>query len=82
MLQLWVGLKDPMGGSDKLVLRDSRKRFACPTKEEALESLKHRSKHRLSHLNAALQKAKAIDKAIADTATCKIENLIGGSYAL
>jgi hypothetical protein len=51
-------------GEKKFVRRDARKRFACPTKEEALESFVARKKRQIGILSAQLRNAEdAIHKA-------------------
>lgn len=53
LLEFYVNKKTEKGvwidycGRPKFVLRDAKKRFACPTKEEALESFKARKKRQL-----------------------------------
>lgn len=41
----------------RFVLRDSRKRFACPTKEEAIESFRARKKAQIKIYTARLESA-------------------------
>lgn len=48
----------------RFVLRDARKRFACPTPEEALESLKARNRRRCTILRAQLRDAEAAHEAL------------------
>ena len=43
----------------RFVLRDARKRWACPTKAEALISLRARTSRRITILTAQLDKARA-----------------------
>lgn len=45
-------------GKEKFVLNRSKKRFAHPTKEEALKSFKRRKKSQLLHLEHQLARAK------------------------
>ncbi len=53
LIGTWTG-----GEEDKrFVLRDSRKRYACPTKEEALVSYTARKKSQVSKLRAQLSSA-------------------------
>jgi len=44
-------------GFKKFVLKDARKRFACPTKQEALESFIARKKKQLKILKAQMDRA-------------------------
>lgn len=44
-------------GDKKFILRDARKRFACPTKEEALESFLKRKERQINILRAQLKEA-------------------------
>lgn len=54
----------PDNVNKKFVLRDARKRFACPTIEEALESFKARKKRQIRILRAQARDAeKALEKA-------------------
>lgn len=48
---------DYYGGGKKFVLNEARKRFACPTKEEALESFRARKKRQIKILKAQLHSA-------------------------
>lgn len=41
----------------KFILKQARKRFACPTKEEAMESFKRRKEVQISILKAQLRSA-------------------------
>lgn len=50
----------PLTGVEKWVATHGRKRFACPTKGEAIESLIQRNKRQIQHLSAATRKATAI----------------------
>ena len=45
------------GGGKRFVLTSARKRFACPTKEEALESFKARKRRQVRILRARLDEA-------------------------
>lgn len=45
------------GGSDRFVRREARKRFACPTQQEALESFIARKERQQSILTAQLNRA-------------------------
>ena len=47
-------------GSRKFVRRDSRKRWACPTKAEALESFLQRKRRRVEILTAQIAKEKGM----------------------
>ena len=53
-----------MFGRKRFVLSDSRKKFACLTKEDALESFKRRKERQIRLLESQLSHAKtALDKA-------------------
>lgn len=56
------------GGKDKWVSSDSRKRFAHPSEEEALESYKLRKKSFVGHCEVRLSRAKE-DLALINAAT-------------
>jgi hypothetical protein len=45
-------------GHGRFVLRNSRKRYACPSKEEALESFRARKKRQIKILTSQLERAK------------------------
>ena len=62
-------------GDKRFVLRDARKRFACPTKEEALESLHARTKRRVLILGAQLKKAQILDDVLAGRAKADLDGL-------
>ena len=51
---------DFFNGYKKFVLKQSRKRFAYPTKEEALTSLRIRTQRRISYLNRDLVRSNAV----------------------
>ncbi len=70
----------PTTGKEVWVSTLGRKRFACPTREDALESLVQRNKWRLVHLGNAIAKAEAIREAFKGVAPVEIENLIDGCY--
>lgn len=46
-----------LNSDKKLVLLDSKKRFACPTKKEALESFKARKRRQIKIVKAQLKRA-------------------------
>tara|TARA_R110002153_G_scaffold3550_1_gene17053 strand:+ start:200 stop:565 length:366 start_codon:yes stop_codon:yes gene_type:complete len=58
----WIS--HPLTGVEKWVATNGRKRFACPTKDEAMESLKQRNRRHLQHLSAAIRKATDIREAL------------------
>lgn len=65
----WLG---HVTGPKRFVLRDARKRFACPTKKEALESFLARKKRQRSILSAQISDvADAIALAETELAGCK-----------
>jgi hypothetical protein len=45
-------------GDERFVLKDARKRYACPTKEEALDSFIARQRRRISILEAQAEDSK------------------------
>jgi hypothetical protein len=45
-------------GQERFVLKDARKRYACPSKEEALESFRARKKRQILILTSQLERAK------------------------
>ena len=47
-------------GTEKFVLRDAHKRWACPTKEEAMESFWARKRRQVKILRAQLQHIEAV----------------------
>jgi hypothetical protein len=49
-------------GTKKFVLRDARKRWACPTQEEARESFIHRKQRQIGILARQLDHAKAAER--------------------
>lgn len=52
-------------GFRRFVLRDARKRYACPTPEEALYSFKRRKEAHIRHLNVKLVAAQqALENAL------------------
>ncbi len=53
-----VWLKKGWWGQKRFVLRDAKKRFACPTKAEAKESFISRKKRQISILTTQLNSAK------------------------
>lgn len=58
---VWV---EQYGGGTRFVLKAARKRFACPTQEEALTSFKARKRRQIGILRAQLERAEeALDKA-------------------
>lgn len=70
----------PTTGKEVWVSTTGRKRFACPTKEEAIESLKQRNKRHRVHLGNALSKAEAIRDAFEKPLV--LEDLVNGCYQL
>ena len=78
----WVS--NPVSGGDRWVSTKGRKRFAYPTKEEAMESLIQRNKWRLVHLRNAVHKAEHIRDALNEGAghSSKIQELTNGKYPL
>lgn len=50
-----VWLRPEYGGRSRFVLRDSRKRFACPTVEEAAESFRARKARQFRILRAQIK---------------------------
>ena len=52
-----VWLKDWLNPCKKFVLRDAKKRFACPTKKEAQESFIHRKNRHIAILSNQLANA-------------------------
>lgn len=62
------GVRIKCGGDDnrdtRFILRDARKRWACPTKHEAIESLEARTERRIKILNAQLNSAKVLLQAL------------------
>lgn len=70
----WIA--HPLTGEERWVATRGRKRFACPTEDEAIHSLMKRNKRRIQHLTTAMHKAKAIGAAL-DTALT-IERLTSG----
>lgn len=51
---VWVRLYDSDMAPQRFVLRESRKRYACPTKEEAMESFLARKRKQMKILKAKL----------------------------
>jgi len=47
-------------GGKRFVLRDARKRFACPTQEEALESFRARKQRQLKILQAQVRHVETV----------------------
>ena len=70
----WV--EQPMTGKEKWVSTLGRKRYACPTEAEAIESLKHRNRWRRLHLQNATQKADVIRETLRHK--FKVQRLING----
>ena len=67
----WIA--HPLTRAEKWVSAKGRKRFACPTKTEAVTSLIERNKRHLSHLYSATAKAKAIKECLALAAYTTVE---------
>jgi hypothetical protein len=73
-----MGVQLDFYGEKKFVLKDARKRFACPTPEEAMESFIARKKRQRGILKAQLVHVEeAIDIAERGDKTAISEPLIG-----
>ena len=57
-------------GQDRFVLRDARKRFACPTLNEALESFRARKERQLKILTAQIRHVRKCLEAKIDERDC------------
>ena len=55
---VWIRTPDLPPDNEKFVLLTARKKFACPTKEEALQSFIERKKSQVRILTKQLEKAK------------------------
>ena len=55
---VWIQLWGLWSDEKKFILLSARKRFACPTKKEAVESFKARKNRQIQILNGQLKQAK------------------------
>ena len=70
----WI--KNPITDQEKWVSDSTRKRFAYPSEEYALESLRQRNRRHLGHLRAKIKKAEAIRDSLGGE--FKIQRLMNG----